>query len=228
MTKISLLIPTRKRPENIKRLWDSLVKTTFDLDSIELVLAVDDDDDSYDGLGFDLHKYSRTVLSQYWNHCFERAKGDICMHAGDDLVFKTTGWDLAVLEAFEEVPDKILFVHGDDGSPNGKTFGTHGFIHRNWVEAVGYFVPPYFSSDYNDTWLNSVAHQIGRYRYIDIYYEHMHPAWGKAKWDATHNERLARHKKDKVEDLYASKAPERLRDAEKLKAFIGEFSASSR
>ena len=46
--------------------------------------------------------------------------------------------------------------------PRRKNFLTHGFLHRNWVETVGYFVPPYFSSDFNDTWLNEVADMIGR------------------------------------------------------------------
>ena len=64
------------------------------------------------------------------------------MHCGDDLTFDTPGWDGVVREAFEQTPDKILFAYGNDLGPHGETFGTHGFVHRRWVETLGYFVPP--------------------------------------------------------------------------------------
>ena len=104
---------------------------------------------------------------------------------------------------------------------NGANFGTHGFIHRNWVDTVGYFVPPYFSSDYNDTWLNDVANMIDRRIYVDIKTEHMHPAFNKGPMDQTHIERLQRHQEDNVDALYATKLPERQADADK---FIDAYS----
>lgn len=199
---ISLLCPTRKRPKNIERLWQSVLDTADSPEDIELILAIDDDDTSYDEQNIgNKKKYPRMVLSKYWNECYKRSKGDILFHCGDDIVFQTKGWDTTVKNTFEEYPDKIVFVYGNDGGPM-TDFGTHGFIHRNWVEAVGYFVPPYFSSDYNDTWLNDVAKLIKRHRKIDIYTEHMHPAFHKAEWDETHQERMERHRNDKVDELY--------------------------
>jgi hypothetical protein len=223
--KISLLLPTRGRPDNILRLHNSVQETADYPGEIEFIVAIDDDDTSYDELikkglsNTKFFKTPRTVLSVYWNMCYERASGEILQHCGDDLVFRTKGWDTTVKNTFKEYPDNIVFVFGNDGHWKD-TFGTHGFIHRKWAETIGYFVPPYFSSDYNDTWLNDVAKAIGRHRYIDIYTEHMHPAFNKAEWDENHRERLTRHQLDKVDSLYHSKADERERDAEKLKRIL--------
>lgn len=199
---------------------------TADTD-VEFVFYVDEDDDSsldvisqHDGK---IITGPRVVLSEMWNRCAERASHDVMMHCGDDIIFRSDHWDSMVLNEFEQVPDKILLVYGRDGFQDEK-LGTHSFIHRNWVDTVGYFVPPYFSSDYNDTWLNEVAVALGRRKYVpEIYTEHMHPAAGKGVLDITHQERLARHTRDNVEQLYADKQPERYADVKKLQAFIAGF-----
>lgn len=219
---ISLLCPTRKRPDNVKRLWESVLRTADNPEDLEFVLYIDDDDTSYDDLVLDGNvkrvRGPRIVLSECWNKAYEQSSGDILFHCGDDLIFHTNRWDTTVKSTFEEYPDRIVFLYGDDGGPM-TDFGTHGFIHRNWAKAVGYFVPPYFSSDYNDTWLNDVAKLVRRHRRINIYTEHMHPAFHKAEWDITHQERMERHRNDKVDELYRSERMWKERDewAEKLR-----------
>lgn len=222
---ISLLLPTRGRPDNLRRMYQSALDLADG--EIECVVAVDDDDDSYQEF-FDtpmknmtIFKVPRQTLSKYWNDCYEKSNGDILMHCGDDIIFRTQSWDTKVKEAFDYVADNILFVFGNDGSGvhDGK-FGTHGFIHRRWAEIVGYFVPPYFSSDYNDTWLNDVARSIGRHQHINILTEHMHPELGKGPLDQTHKDRYERHKRDNVGQLYDSLLAERKNDADKLRQHL--------
>lgn len=220
---ISLLLPSRGRPGNVERLYQSLVATT--IGDWEMVVRLDADDPTakdYPKHPEILYIFGpRITLSKCWNECYKVAEGPIYMHAGDDIVFKTPGWDDEVEAAFAKREDRIMFVYGDDGDPNKeKNFGTHGFLHRNWVEAVGYFVPPYFSSDFNDTWLNEVADEIGRKMKVDIETEHMHPAFGKGELDLTHAERIVRHFKDDTPALYEAKAAERAADAQKLKAVM--------
>lgn len=158
----------------------------------------------------------RILLSEAWNVAAEKATGDIWMHAGDDIIFRTPGWDKAVADAFP--PDGIAFVYGRDGYQD-ENLGTHGFVTRRWVDAVGYFMPPYFSSDYNDLWLHEVAGMIDRRVYLpDVLIEHMHPIAGKGEWDRTHRDRLARHNMDRPDLLYERLAPQRAADAEKLRA----------
>lgn len=216
---ISILLPSRDRPDQLARFIHSIHQTVDN--PVEIIVRVDEDEPRMQGYK-SLEEYitllvgPRDVLSKYWNECYAAAHGDILMHAGDDLIFRTPHWDTVVQAAFAEYPDNIVFVHGDDGYW-GHNFGTHGFIHRKWAETVGYFVPPYFSSDYNDTWLNEVANMIARRKFVEILTEHMHPAFGKAEWDLTHRERLERHRDDGVDALYLAKLPERVADADKLK-----------
>lgn len=219
---ISLLVPTRGRPSGLRRMVDSAFEHASAPGTFEVVAVVDDDDFSYEGM-WELYntttiiKTKRTLLSLYWNLAYEEAKGPIYMHASDDIVFQTPDWDLKVEEAFDKYPDKIVFVYGDDGDPTHKNFGTHGFLHKQWVDAVGYFVPPYFSSDWNDTWLNEVADKIGRKEKIDILTEHMHYGLRKGELDLTHAERLVRHFKDNTPRIYEDKVAERNTDAAKLR-----------
>lgn len=220
---ISLLCPTRKRPHNIKRLYQSILDAADRPDEVELVIYIDDDDHSYDDMDLpNLVKVigPRIVLSSMWNHCFEESNGDILMHCGDDIVFRSSGWDTKIKEVFDNYPDKIVLVYGDDGYKHEK-LATHSFLHRKWVNAVGYFCPPYFSCDYNDNWLTELAEKIGRKVYLpDVYTEHMHPVAKKAVWDKTHRERLERGRRDDVANLYRKLETERIKDAKKLESAI--------
>jgi hypothetical protein len=221
----SILLPSRGRPQNMKRLVES-ARTTA-IEDPEFVFYLDEDDLPSIEMARELKVKHiigpRIVLSEMWNECYKVCSGDILMHCGDDIIFRTQGWDKIVEDVFNEYPDKIAFVYGRDGySPD--TFGTHGFLSRAWVETVGHFVPPYFSSDFNDTWLNEVSEMIGRHRFVpELYTEHMHPINGKAEWDQTHQERLARHEKDGVAGIYESKLSEREEDVKKLKEYINDL-----
>jgi hypothetical protein len=221
---ISILCPTRNRTDSMMRLVRSARQTASNPVELEFIFYVDDDDDASatvaDDLGATAVRGSRIVLSEMWNRCWDEATRDVAMHCGDDIIFRSQNWDLHVLHAFERFPDKIALVHGRDGYQD-QNLATHSFLHRRWVETLGYFVPPYFSSDYNDTWLTEVADAVGRRVYLpDVYTEHMHPVVGKGTWDQTHQERLARHTRDNVGKIYRDLLPKRLNDIAKLTTAI--------
>lgn len=219
---ISILLPTRGRLNNMRRLTTSVLDTADNPEDIEFIVYVDDDDNSYDTWHYPknvkLYQVERQTLALYYNAAYEKATGPIYMLGSDDVIFHTKGWDTKVQNAFDQYSDKILLVYGDDGDPNKeKRFGTLPFIHKNWVEAVGRFLPPYFSGDFVDTWLNEMADGVGRKVMIDIFTEHMHPAFGKAPDDPTYAEKWTKHFRDDMPGVYASKADERQSDIEKLK-----------
>ena len=217
---ISILCPTRGRTDAMGRLVRSAREMAANPTEIEFIFYVDDDDENSaveaDHLDATAVRGPRIVLSEMWNRCWNEARYDVAMHCGDDIIFRSPDWDLHVLYAFERHPDKIVLVHGRDGYQDAG-LATHGFMHRRWVETLGYFVPPYFSSDYNDTWLTEIADAVGRRVYLpEVFTEHMHPVVGKGTWDQTHQERLARHQRDNVEQLYRELLPRRLDDIAKL------------
>lgn len=226
---ISLLLPTRQRPAQLTRLVDSAIATASG--EIELVTFIDDDDTSYDDLDFDIEwvkvrgpRESGGIvnLSAMWNACYAASSGEIVMHCGDDIVFRTPGWDQVVYDTFDSYPDNLLFPFGQDGYQ--VNFGTHGFIHRDWVNTVGFLFPPRYTSDFNDTFLNDVSKLVGRHVEIDIYTEHMHYICGKAEIDLNTRERLDRHERCRPQDFYYSEAgqAEIMEAAFKLRSAIGE------
>lgn len=183
----------------------------------ELVLYVDDDDPQ-------LQQYRewvetdptvklimgpRIILSETWNECAKKASGNIMWHGNDDVLFRSPAWDDQVRKAFDSQPDKVLLVHGRDGY-HDENMSVLGFLHRRWVDEIGYFVPPYFVSDYNDQWLSEVADALGRRRFLpEVYTEHMHPNYGKGPMDQTHIERIQRHMQANVDHLYVEFFSER-------------------
>lgn len=217
---ISLLCPTRGRPRNVIRMIESVLGLASH--EVEIVLYVDSDDQQTINMLSNIHFLEvtpfigpRITLSQMWNECAKIARYDILGLSDDDVVYRTMNWDELIIKAFKKCEDKILLVHGRDGI-HDQNLGTHPFIHRRWVDTVGYFVPPYFSGDYADTWLNHVADNLGRRKYIpELYTEHMHPAIGKAPMDTTYQERLNRQ--EDCASIYNSKVHERLADADKLR-----------
>lgn len=223
---ISVLVPSRGRPDMFRRMYDSLRKTATYPRSVEVVAWTDADDESkidYPPYGPDLTYLvgERLLLSECWNACYRHAHGEILMHAGDDITFNTPGWDVRVREEFAKLPDRIGLVFGDDLSTNFPDLATHGFLHRRWVETVGYFLPPLFSSDWNDVWISEVAKQIGRLVPLpDVVIEHHHYTFGKAERDRTHHEREERGMQDDVVGLFKRTAKDRAKDAQKLRAVM--------
>jgi glycosyltransferase involved in cell wall biosynthesis len=184
---ISILCPTRGRPDSVVRLVKSIQATA--VGAVELILHVDYDDPTVDevlalagpGSGGLVRVLvdNRMLLSQYWNRCADIARGELLMQCGDDLVFHTPGWDATFTQAFDQYPDKIALVYGDDG-----------LQHERLV-----YLP-------------------------EVYTEHLHPAAGKATWDRTHQERLARHATEQVDHTWHTTAHLRARDVELLRAVM--------
>lgn len=230
LIKISLLCPTRDRSDNIIRLLDSIRITSYDLSQIQIVFYIDYDDRklmeffnvedlNLFGINIKVIVGNRILLSDMWNICYLNSSGPILMHCSDDIIFKTNNWDKIVIDSFELIPDKIAFVHGSDGVND---FPTHGFLHKNWCDTLGYFLPPYFSSDFNDTWLNDVSLKLGRKIFIPILTDHMHPGLNKSAYDKNYLQNLNRGVKDNVSVLYSITKTQRELDFLKLKIKIIE------
>ena len=226
---ISVLLPSRGRPDALLAMVNSLSATAAHRRRIEVIVYLDEDDPALsdywklifnDTVAVHYHVEPRRLLSECWNFAASKANGEILMHGGDDVQFATPGWDQQVRDAFAASQDKILLVQGDDLSPNRETLATHGFLHRRWVETVGYFLPPLFSCDWNDVWITEVADMLGRRVRLPFVTEHLHHSFGKREHDLTDAEREARGREDDVVSLYKRTAKDRVSDAAKLRAVM--------
>jgi len=176
---ISILTPSRKRPYNVQRMIDSLIKTCSGNHQIELVLRLDfDDEEEYikqiDNKGclhlsltWVIDKPTFPNLSVLWNECLEYSAGDIIQMGGDDLIYSRENWDELVVQEFKSAfPNGIGFVYGPDGI-FFSNLGTHGFVSRLWTDTLGYFTPPQGFTYYNDNWIFEIAKSIGKLHYVD-------------------------------------------------------------
>ena len=236
MEKISLIIPTRIRPQMMQDVWSSALNTSYYPDNLEICFYIDNDDEISINKVKDMAtdkrvKYKigeRICLSQMWNEAQKLATGTIFWHGNDDFIFRSKNWDKYVIDEFNKYDDKLIFVYGRDGIWDGKKvsingwktkypLATAGFIHQRWIDFSGYFLPPYFSSDYNDTWLSEIFNRCNRIIYIkDIYIEHMHYIFGKMKKDLNSIERELRGSQDNVDKLYKKLQHERDNQVNKL------------
>ena len=241
--KISILCPTRNRVDDLEKFVTSVYETAEFKDLLEFIFYIDDDDENSVLKCEELsnrNKYFFKVIvgerirlmSDMWNKCSEQATGKIMFVGSDDIICRTKNWDTVVRDEFDKFDDKIVFVFGSDGIKSGPKnknpatphgYGTSYFLHKNWVDVVGYIDPPYFSADFADIWMNDIAQRIGRGVWIDVYMEHMHPGVGKGEWDSTHNERLQRLHEDDNTGIYKSKEDERITDSNKLLEFINNY-----
>jgi hypothetical protein len=234
--KISIIFPTRTRTGFVEELIKSAQQTADNFSYLEFCIYYDlDDNETKDYIAEASSRYQNVKyttsndslnLSEMWNYAYSTlATGDIIMHCGDDIRFRTKSWDTIVINKFKESRDKILLVYGNDGIQKSN-LATHSFIHRKWIEVSGFWLPPYFTSDYNDTWLDNVASRINRRVYLgDVYTEHLHYTVGKTEIDDNTRRRLNRHEKENPLAIYNSKESERVIHANKLQTYIQNFTA---
>jgi 2-polyprenyl-3-methyl-5-hydroxy-6-metoxy-1,4-benzoquinol methylase len=238
--QFSIVLPTRLRGAQVRELVQSAADTADAFDRIQFCFYLDHGDEESRLTLLELQRSALVAprgaeqirfmqagpdeklnLSEMWNAAYrELATGSILMHCGDDIRFRTRGWDTTIARCFDESADKILLVYGDDGIQH-ENLATHSFVHRRWIEASGFWLPPYFVSDYNDTWLDHVARLIGRRVYLpNVYTEHLHYSIGKAPVDVNTLDRLARHAQLAPGNLYESKSAEREQHAQRLRDYI--------
>ena len=96
-----VIVPTRSRPEQCKRLIQSFEATT---DNAQLLFVIDGDDPAYDGFDWQGHGCAevnpRASLVQKLNHTAKNVidQYDELMWQGDDHEFITPHWDTKMLE----------------------------------------------------------------------------------------------------------------------------------
>ncbi len=223
---ITLLVPTRKRPLLLQRMFYSAIEMAKYPDLIEMSVYVDNDDPvtkehlkTMKG-NIQVTIDNRIIMSDMWNKAYKKASANILFCGGDDLIFRTKDWDEKIVNMFDRYEDKIVLVFPDDLIQRER-LATHFFLHRKWIETLNYVIPPYFSCDYADTWLNEVSNGLNRRIYLpDIIIEHMHYSVGKSTFDETYAEGRARYNRDNVPCLYSQLGNKRLEDIQKLKNVV--------
>lgn len=231
MLHFSLILPTRERPQQVYRLFDSIKETTSDLSSIEIILYVDEDDHlsrkiSYPSLNIKKIILPRKPMGKVTNICYEASGGSYIMLVNDDVIFRTKGWDERVIKCFEKFNDRIALVYGND-LDYGEKMAVFPFLSREVCELMGKVCPEEFAGNYIDVHLMDIFCKLvkmghKRIFYLpDVIFEHVTFKTGKAPIDNVYLNRS--HKEGEIP--FVALDIDRYYLAIKLEQFIKDHSS---
>lgn len=209
MTRISVITPTRSRPESCMEMIDAIRSTSYY--DIEVVLGIDLDDPKFDeymkienGSGTRVVRYigDRRSLSSWTNYIskIEMDHVDFLVSMGDDHRPRTKNWDLELIKAI-----KLLsgpgFAYGDDGM-NGSGLCTMWMVSSEVVQALGWMMVPTCDHMYVDNAIMELGMKSDRLVYCpSVSVEHLHHSAGKSEMDNTYKQ--TNNKKQYDRDLGA-------------------------
>jgi len=233
--KIAILVPTRERMNNRLTLLFSILTTIDNIDNVNIYYGVDKDDPTLDTIKkvasaipslkiVEIDNEGKFLgLGILWNKIVKVSNEEIISMIGDDMVFKTPGWDTMLLEEFKNMPkDQIQAIHCNDDC-HGAKLAVNLFCHRKYVEILGHFMREEFKINWVDQWLHQMFSAFGRLKYRDdIMIEHRHWVLGKTPRDNTAiRMNDANGGKEAVSDkLWHDLVDERISDINKLSDYL--------
>jgi hypothetical protein len=172
--KFTILFPTRERTGLLKSLLDSIEQTTHDLNSIEVLVAYDNDDEVTDGFIFGHSrnwiqwiKCSRSLnfSRDYYSRLAHFSCGRWIIICNDDAEFRTLNWDLLAEEALKDQPG-IVMGWIEDGLADARHWDLGNYccfplIGREGYEALGYIFPETIPTWGADIWLRKLYDSTG-------------------------------------------------------------------
>ncbi|GAA0705481.1 hypothetical protein GCM10010193_70710 [Kitasatospora atroaurantiaca] len=192
MSDLTIIVPTRGRPDNLWALWLAF-KETCTADTV--LLAVVDDDDPYLPSYEQRHSWAagdprfllligpRLRLGGTLNMVapYQAGRSKAVGFQGDDHRPRTVGWDTRYIEALDQLGTGI--VYGND-LIQGPNLPTQVAMTSDIILAAGHMIPPGLTHLWIDnSWL-ALGRALDAITYLpDVVVEHCHPIAGHAAWD---------------------------------------------
>ena len=196
---ISILLPTRGRPEQAERLLQSVVATASDPSRLEVVLYVDDDDPASHAIQCNEIPITQIIgprlsMGGLNTACYKRSTGDIIVLLNDDMVIRTSGWDQKIVEIQERFPDQVYLAYPNDLHA-GEMLCSTPILSRKTCEVLTHPFPEVYQGGFIDYHLMDIFKQLqvlGEDRIVylgDVVIEHLHYQYGKSEIDTTYEQR---------------------------------------
>jgi hypothetical protein len=163
---ISLLLPTRKRPQGLRTSINSVLSNSSGQHKIEILLGVDDDDQEtldylaspeFAGLQaqyphgvvrhFVFKRKGYLNLHEYLNELAPHSKEDLVFFWNDDAIILTPNWDLEIAP-HRNYPGCIRIQCANHQHPNA----LFPILHKSWIKTFGKISPV----THADTWIRFV------------------------------------------------------------------------
>ena len=182
-TKISVILPTRLRPEKAKHFLFSLNKNCKNPNSVEIILCIDEDDKSYQDFEpifthTRIIKGKRCGLGAIIFAGIKNSTGEIIFICNDDVSVETFGWDEEFRKVHNLFTDKIYLFSPNDLNKKESLFVFPGFSRKVFEILNDY--PKHYDGAFMDNHLYEIFESLrfdGHDRKIflnDIIFHHQH------------------------------------------------------
>lgn len=173
--KISILLPTRGRTNQLQRSVFSLIDTATEPSQIQWLFGFDNDDMAtyhwfqehvlpniiasgakYTCMAFEPMGYVK--LNEYVNRLAAKAVGDWFVFWNDDAVMETAGWDQEIVNHTGEFCLQAFDTH------NKHPYSIFPIVPREWFELIGHLS----LHQLNDAWLSQIAWMLDIMKQIPV------------------------------------------------------------
>jgi len=167
---ISVLCPSRGRPESLRASAGSLLELAADMSSVEILVGMDPDDELTVNSGLWAtpawpenaivrpwaapERFGYAQLHRYYNALADQARGDWLLLWNDDAVMKTQGWD----EVIGRQEPCVLWPGANQGQFYFPAWP------KAWSDAWGHVS----LSPNVDVWVSEVGNRLGRARPVPV------------------------------------------------------------
>ena len=197
--RISLLLPTRGRPQLVERLFQSLVDQTENTDAVEIVLYIDEDDTASHSIHHEKLKLikiigPRSTMGTCNTACLKLARGEVIILMNDDIIVRTRGWDQHILKIHDQVKDGIYLAYPNELYMKEK-LSIFPILSRKTCDLLITPYPEQYPGGFIDYHLFDVFMRLkknghDRFLYQDsVVFEHLHYRMGKSEFDETYQRR---------------------------------------
>jgi hypothetical protein len=185
--KISLMLPTYRRSTTyLPRFIESAMMTAKNLNNVCFAFCVNKGDfDTIDYINslywtkcgacvVCLEETTKPNLAKYFNILYDQTVeyGDNCVVTmmGDDMEFRTPGWDVKILEAINAYDGVGVFWANDDYIAKERC-PVNMFVTRKMVEATE---KPFMCEDYEADMIDYIWGKVGKYTKTSHYLPDVH------------------------------------------------------
>lgn len=198
MAELAILIPTLQREHLIEPLLESIDNTVPDATVVFLTTWNDRKVKAklmeLNQRVIDVPRRGRGDYARKINTGYLETTEPLLFLGAQDIIFHD-GW---FEKAKAKLTDKIRVVGTNDLGNKRVTGGehsTHTLVTRDYINKYGTIDEPnkvlceeYFHEFVDDEFIATAKYRGAFDMALDSVVEHMHPAWGKAKWDASYRE----------------------------------------
>lgn len=228
MRTISVLCPTRGRPERCAAFARSAVELATHPERVEVLVRVSQDDPAIAEYGQVSVPRTHWWYPEGFTHypagiefLRQHAAGEVLFCGSDDSLFRTRGWDKLVDAAIDKFPDELVVAYANNGQ--GREKCEQFFTTRRWVSVVGWLMRPEYEHFCCDQDVEAIATAVDRLVFLrGVTVEHLHKKYGKAPDDDTYR-RVRGDSGTNERDLatFARLKSQRAQAVARLRAVIG-------